>query len=987
MSKRCYNCFESVTTAKCKSCGFSNSSIRPNNSALKPGTLLDGRYFIGRVLGQGGFGITYVGFDDIMGGVVAIKEHFPKSIVQRAPNKLDVLTDSKAEFSEGLKKFTDEAKALARFQNHPNIVSVVSYQRSNNTAYMIMDYIEGKTVKDILSGGKSLPVKDSCEIILQVLDGLGACHQQRLIHRDLTPDNIYITTKGGVKILDFGSARETVEGGENEFTQVLKKSYAPIEQFQHGQSQGPWTDIYSVGASFYRLITGKPPALNSVDRLLNDNLKKPSQIKKITDWNPDLEAVLMKSIEVRPENRYQSVDEFKVDLLNATSASAPSSSGAKSTSSPKNKKVESIKKPKTKATKKPPTSKKATKSKSQNLNPAALVAGIALISIGGVIFFNINNDDSSRIIANNSVSQSSSIAQRNNNIPESRTSIPKPDLDEPPRRVQPAPVDITPAGTYLVNFSVQPTNAKLFLNGKEISKGNNEINTGDYELKIIASGYASKTIPLRISSNSTKSFSLVKYIEPTLSDIDVLERLIYAPGNSENKQLTFNASTGLDKSKLYPQIVTGEQYSSLIFDELEFDASNGDGISSFLLGMSYLENTKHSKKNITKARSLLNAASVQGLSFAKGYLALIHSCNYTSVDCNDARAQRLISEISDSNGLDSYFGVKYLVEKGDFNKAKNLSSQLNIYSEIGSVLNLIGKVEFGQGSKPNAIRYWEQAIKLQNFNLESMLLLGIHKNNDLYIENAYREGLTEAKKYYLLNNFDNSSIFNRITKTLALEDPQGEAFFQALKIISDGSIQRNKSKFNNYINACKYELNCIVLEYLSGIKNINTASAKSQIKRISNSSKSDLLPELKGASYKLLGDISLNENKLNDAEKNYLRAFELGFIGAGVDLCNYYAFIDLNPENTKKYCDETYEKGSRDPILLSTLAHTYIENKIYKRPNKNLSRAATFLNQSCSMGNATACCTLANIKTNKGEKTVFLNKAKNLNLTQCRLNQ
>ena len=253
-----------------------------------------------------------------MGGIVAVKEHYPKSIVHRAPNGLDVLTDNKSEFNQGLKKFTDEARALAKFKDHPNIVAVISYQRSNNTAYMIMEYVEGRTVKDILSGGKALPVKDSCEIILQALDGLSACHQQRLIHRDLTPDNIYITTQGKVKILDFGSARETVEGGENEFTQVLKKSYAPIEQFQHGQGQGPWTDIYSVGASFYRLVVGSPPAQNSVDRLLNDTLKFPSQIKKLTGWNPELEQVLIRSLKVRPEERYQSVDEFMVDLLNAT---------------------------------------------------------------------------------------------------------------------------------------------------------------------------------------------------------------------------------------------------------------------------------------------------------------------------------------------------------------------------------------------------------------------------------------------------------------------------------------------------------------------------------------------------------------------------------------------------------------------------------------------------------------------------------------------
>ena len=269
---RCFSCLADDYSNKCNVCGSVNANIKTNTTVLPPGFTLDDRYFIGRVLGQGGFGITYIAFDEILGGVVAIKEHYPKAIVDRAKDGSVIASNTK-EFNQGLKKFTEEAKAVAKFKNHPNIVSVLSYMRSKNTAYMVMEYIQGKTVKDILMGGKKLPVKDALQVIHQVLDGIGVCHNARLIHRDLTPDNIYITTQGGVKILDFGSARETVDGGDNEFTQVLKKSYAPVEQFQQGQSQGPWTDIYSIGASLYRMLIGKPPALNSVDRLLNDTLK------------------------------------------------------------------------------------------------------------------------------------------------------------------------------------------------------------------------------------------------------------------------------------------------------------------------------------------------------------------------------------------------------------------------------------------------------------------------------------------------------------------------------------------------------------------------------------------------------------------------------------------------------------------------------------------------------------------------------------------
>ena len=157
---------------------------------------------------------------------------------------------------------------------------------------MVMEFMEGRTVREILRGGKTLPTTDSIKIILGVLDGLAACHKQNLIHRDLTPDNVYITRNSQIKILDFGSARQTKEGEDNEFTQILKESYAPIEQYQKSGAQGAYTDIYSVGATFYRLLTGKPPPHNATDRIIEDKLKRPSQVINGLDISVSVEDVL-----------------------------------------------------------------------------------------------------------------------------------------------------------------------------------------------------------------------------------------------------------------------------------------------------------------------------------------------------------------------------------------------------------------------------------------------------------------------------------------------------------------------------------------------------------------------------------------------------------------------------------------------------------------------------------------------------------------------
>lgn len=987
MTQRCFNCLENLTTASCQKCGFKNSSLKVNNSALKPGTLLDGRYYLGRVLGQGGFGITYIGSDEIMGGIVAVKEHYPKAIVQRAPNGLDVLTDNKSEFNDGLKKFTDEARALAKFKNHPNIVAVISYQRSNNTAYMIMEYVEGRTVKDILSGGKALPVKDSCEIILQALDGLSACHEQRLIHRDLTPDNIYITTQGKVKILDFGSARETVEGGENEFTQVLKKSYAPIEQFQHGQGQGPWTDIYSVGASFYRLVVGSPPAQNSVDRLLNDTLKLPSQIKKLTGWNPELEQVLIRSLKVRPEERYQSVDEFKVDLLNATLdnkiVTPVKNLSTKKNVQPSKQNNQTAQKSTAQSS---PQSKTRTASEKKPFNIFPIIGSAAAALIIAVVAFNnfSSTGTTDTLIVSGAGSPSSIVTSPPKTAPITQNKQPERRVipDRPIPSPEPPSIDIiTPKEFYFASFILNPSNAKVFVNGNRISNSRAQLKPGNHSVKLIAPGYVTRNESLNISSSDiSKNYKLTKIAKASIEDLDGLEKVLSAPSPANLELIKPNAATGLQKIKHLPSLLNKIHYKKNTYKELEFESSHGDTLSSLMLGLAKLRNTPESPKNLDIARRYLKQASDGGSDIAKGYLALSYSCSNNPENCLENTAINLLDSFDSNSVIGSYFYAKYFLAVENFKLANQILLKGNLQnSKIGVVANLNGEINMGLGNKAKAIQSWKVGAKV--FDLQSMLNLGVYDNNKLYLENAYSEGLTDAKKYFALTNFNDEKTFKNITSDLGVYDPSDAAFLNALKIISKENMEQNLSKLRVYLDLCKADVNCEAIKFISGIAPLNTTNKKS-ISNIIKTKNSDLLPLLRGGLIYLEGEVLLQSGAYSEAAEKFVLASNLGDLNSEVTLCNLYTFTLKNNRNAIKYCDSAYNKGSRSPLLLNTLAYTYIEGKEY-RNLQNLTKAQKLLETSCSLGYATSCCVRAKHSNNNGDKNIFLRKAQSLSFQAC----
>ncbi|MDR3355552.1 MAG: protein kinase [Synergistaceae bacterium] len=287
---------------------------------LAPGTLLrNGRYYIGRVLGQGGFGITYLGWDNDRSERVAIKEYFPLSLVARNPGDQSLSfagEEARSDFDYGLVRFMDEARVLASFSSAPSIVSILDVFQENSLACMVMEYLEGQDLKHVLSeSGKRISPELARNVALHIIDALRDVHAQGLMHRDVSPDNIFITKDGKVKLIDFGAARFAFGTQNKSLSVVLKPSYAPVEQYQTRGNQGPWTDIYALGATLYRCVTGQLPP-ESLSRLEDDKLKPPSELG--IELPGKMEIAILKALAVKAKDRFQSVLEFRDALLDAT---------------------------------------------------------------------------------------------------------------------------------------------------------------------------------------------------------------------------------------------------------------------------------------------------------------------------------------------------------------------------------------------------------------------------------------------------------------------------------------------------------------------------------------------------------------------------------------------------------------------------------------------------------------------------------------------
>lgn len=289
--------------------------MEENLYCLRKGTRLIGRYTVEGVLGQGGFGITYLGMDELHKKKVAIKEFFPQGIVTRNIEYEDTVTvtlvGEKENYDKGKERFLKEAQTMAMFSKDKGIVKALDFFEINNTAYIVMEYLEGVTLKQYLRENKRIAAEDLVELLVPLIEALDEIHSQGLIHRDISPDNIMVLPDGRIKLMDFGAARDYTEFGEKSLSIVLKPGYAPPEQYQTHGVQGPWTDIYALCATMYKCITGENPP-DAIDRLVDDHLKKISAFG--ISVSPQIEKAIIKGMSVAVNDRYQNVGDFCEDL-------------------------------------------------------------------------------------------------------------------------------------------------------------------------------------------------------------------------------------------------------------------------------------------------------------------------------------------------------------------------------------------------------------------------------------------------------------------------------------------------------------------------------------------------------------------------------------------------------------------------------------------------------------------------------------------------
>lgn len=287
----------------------------PAADALPDGTWL-GQFRIIRTLGSGGFGIVYLALDTTLQREVAIKEYLPMAIAKRGGGANVVVRVDPPTFNAGLESFLYEARLLARFE-HPALVKVHQFWKANNTAYMVMRYYPGRTLKEERSRRDAPPDETWLRgLVLPILDALEQLHQEGVFHRDISPDNIVILEDGSPVLLDFGSARRVIGDRTQAVTAVLKPNFAPVEQYAEPPllRQGPWTDLYALGAVVHYMMTGQAP-VPAVVRTMNDTLVKLAGAARFSLVSTNFLAAIDWSLEVVPAARPQSVEDLREALV------------------------------------------------------------------------------------------------------------------------------------------------------------------------------------------------------------------------------------------------------------------------------------------------------------------------------------------------------------------------------------------------------------------------------------------------------------------------------------------------------------------------------------------------------------------------------------------------------------------------------------------------------------------------------------------------
>lgn len=306
----------------CPTCGYVEGSDVENALHIYPGTILNEKYIVGKVLGQGGFGVTYLAWDTVLQTKVAIKEYIPSEFSTRSPGqtRITVFSGGNKQFNDGKEKFIEESKRLAVFRGEPGIVEIYDSFEENETAYLVMEHLDGETLKQKLDREGKIEPNKAIEMLMPVMRSLEKVHEAGIIHRDIAPDNIFLTKTGEVKLIDFGASRHATTSRSKSLTVIIKQGYSAEEQYRSNGDQGPHTDIYSLGAVMYKMITGITPP-DAMERSAQYEKSKKDMLVPISKVTKDItknqETAIYNAMNVRIADRTSNVAAFAGELLSA----------------------------------------------------------------------------------------------------------------------------------------------------------------------------------------------------------------------------------------------------------------------------------------------------------------------------------------------------------------------------------------------------------------------------------------------------------------------------------------------------------------------------------------------------------------------------------------------------------------------------------------------------------------------------------------------
>ena len=309
---KCLGCMENYQGTPCPHCGYDPNRVKGQEYTLPPQTILAGKYLVGRMLGQGGFGITYIGWDIALERKVAIKEYYPNGLVGRSQTSRVRLVWYSGPLAEqarkdGMDAFLREARKMTKVSAIPRVVQVRDLFYENGTAYIVMDFVEGRTLKKQLEAKGPMTWNQLKPILLPAAQAMEQVHRAGLIHRDLSPDNLMLTPDGDVRILDLGAAKDLKKGSGVSSMQVAKGGFSPPEQYFQQGSSGPYTDVYALAATAYYALTGKVP-VPAIDRMNKDSLRW--DLPELAGAPENVVHALRKAMSLRSQDRPQTMGEF-----------------------------------------------------------------------------------------------------------------------------------------------------------------------------------------------------------------------------------------------------------------------------------------------------------------------------------------------------------------------------------------------------------------------------------------------------------------------------------------------------------------------------------------------------------------------------------------------------------------------------------------------------------------------------------------------------